>query len=48
MSTHDTGLASQLPRHIRMLDGQVISDTERDRGVLGTPLDGAGAKGAVL
>jgi putative ABC transport system ATP-binding protein len=27
MITHDTGLADQLPRQIRMLDGQVVSDT---------------------
>jgi len=27
MITHDAGLADQLPRHIRMLDGQVLSDT---------------------
>ena len=27
MITHDTGLAAQLPRQIRMLDGQVVSDT---------------------
>jgi putative ABC transport system ATP-binding protein len=26
MITHDTGLADQLPRRIRMLDGQVVSD----------------------
>ena len=26
MITHDTGLADQLPRQIRMLDGQVVSD----------------------
>jgi putative ABC transport system ATP-binding protein len=25
--THDTGLADQLPRQIRMLDRQVVSDT---------------------
>ena len=30
--THDAGLADQLPRQIRMLDGQVISDTDGDRG----------------
>ena len=34
MITHDAGLADQLPRRIRMLDGQVVSDTRRDRGVL--------------
>ena len=27
MITHDTGLADQLPRQIRMLDGQVVADT---------------------
>jgi putative ABC transport system ATP-binding protein len=37
MITHDTGLAEQLPRQIRMLDGQVVSDTGRDRGVLVAP-----------
>src|SRR5205814_8589261 len=26
MITHDTGLADQLPRQIRVLDGEVISD----------------------
>ena len=33
MITHDTSLADQLPRQLRMLDGQVVSDTRRDRGV---------------
>ena len=42
MITHDAGLADQLPRQIRMLDGQVVSDTGRDRGVLVAPMDGAG------
>jgi putative ABC transport system ATP-binding protein len=28
MITHDAGLAGQLPRQIRMLDGQVVSDGE--------------------
>jgi len=32
MITHDAGLADQLARRIRMLDGQVVSDTGRDRG----------------
>ena len=32
--THDAGLADQLPRQIRMLDGQVVSDTRRDHGIL--------------
>jgi putative ABC transport system ATP-binding protein len=40
MITHDGGLADQLPRQIRMLDGQAVSDTRRDRDVLV-----AGAKG---
>jgi putative ABC transport system ATP-binding protein len=40
MITHDAGLADRLPRQIRMLDGQVVSDTRRDRDV---PV--AGAKG---
>jgi putative ABC transport system ATP-binding protein len=40
MITHDAGLADQLPRQIRMLDGQVVSDTRPDRDVLV-----AGAKG---
>jgi putative ABC transport system ATP-binding protein len=34
MITHEAGLADQLPRQIRMLDGQVVSDTRRDRDVL--------------
>jgi putative ABC transport system ATP-binding protein len=34
MITHDGGLADGLPRRIRMLDGQVVSDTGRDRDVL--------------
>ena len=34
MITHDAGLADQLPRQIRMLDGQLVSDTLRDRDVL--------------
>jgi putative ABC transport system ATP-binding protein len=34
MITHDGGLAEQLPRQIRMLDGQVVSDTRRDRDAL--------------
>jgi putative ABC transport system ATP-binding protein len=40
MITHDAGLAEQLPRQIRMLDGQVVSDTRPDRDALV-----AGAKG---
>ncbi len=27
MITHDAGLADQLPRQIRVLDGRVVSDT---------------------
>jgi putative ABC transport system permease protein len=32
MITHDGGLAGQLPRQIRMLDGQAVSDNGPDRG----------------
>ena len=39
MITHDAGLADQLPRQIRLLDGQMVSDTGRYRGVLVAPLD---------
>ncbi len=42
MITHDADLADQLPRQIRMLDGQVVSDTGRERGVHVTPTDAAG------
>ena len=45
MITHDGGLAEQLPRQIRLLDGQVVSDTARDRGTLVAPMEAAGAKG---
>jgi putative ABC transport system ATP-binding protein len=31
MITHDGGLADQLPRQVRMLDGRVVSDARRDR-----------------
>jgi putative ABC transport system ATP-binding protein len=31
MITHDSGLADQLPRQVRMLDGEVVSDTKGDR-----------------
>jgi putative ABC transport system ATP-binding protein len=31
--THDAGLSDQLPRQIRMLDGQVVADTDQARGV---------------
>ena len=34
MITHDGGLADQLPRQVRMLDGRVVSDTRRDHEVL--------------
>jgi putative ABC transport system permease protein len=33
MITHDAGLADQLPRQIRMVDGQVVSESGRDRGI---------------
>jgi putative ABC transport system ATP-binding protein len=39
--THDAGLADQLPRQIRMLDGQVVSDTGCDHAI---PAHGAAAK----
>jgi putative ABC transport system ATP-binding protein len=42
MITHDADLADQLPRQIRMLDGQVVSDTSRESGVLVAPMDGPG------
>jgi putative ABC transport system ATP-binding protein len=29
MITHDAGLAAQLPRQIRMLDGRVVADSGR-------------------
>jgi putative ABC transport system ATP-binding protein len=45
MITHDARLADQLPRQIRMLDGQVVADTGSDHAVLGAPLDDAGATG---
>jgi putative ABC transport system ATP-binding protein len=37
MITHDAGLADQLPRQIRMLDGQVVSDTG-DRNTPAAPV----------
>src|SRR4051794_34833628 len=37
MITHDGGLADQLPRQIRMLDGQVVSDTAASLSALATP-----------
>ena len=30
MITHDGGLADQLPRQIRVLDGQVVADTVKE------------------
>jgi putative ABC transport system ATP-binding protein len=39
MITHNAGLGDQLPRQIRMLDGQVVSDTGRDRGVPLAPME---------
>jgi len=47
MITHDAGLADQLPRQIRMLDGRVVSDAGLDRGVLVAPVHGARPKGPV-
>ena len=44
--THDAVLADQLPRQIRMLDGQVVSDTRRDRTALVAPAHGARRDGA--
>ena len=38
MITHDAGLADQLPRRIRMLDGQVVSDTGGDRSACAAPV----------
>jgi putative ABC transport system ATP-binding protein len=38
MITHDAGLADQLPRQIRVLDGQVISDTAGARSAPGAPV----------
>jgi putative ABC transport system permease protein len=40
MITHDAGLANQMPRQIRMLDGQVVADAGPDRAVPLTPVDG--------
>jgi putative ABC transport system ATP-binding protein len=37
MITHDAGLADQLARQVRMLDGEVVSDSGRDRGALVAP-----------
>jgi putative ABC transport system ATP-binding protein len=38
MITHDAGLADQLPRQVRMLDGQVVSDTADDRSAPAAPV----------
>jgi len=38
MITHDGGLAEQLPRQIRMLDGHVVSDTASDRNAHVAPV----------
>jgi putative ABC transport system ATP-binding protein len=43
MITHDAGLADGLPRQIRLVDGQVVSDTGGDLGVLVVP-NSTGAK----
>jgi putative ABC transport system ATP-binding protein len=37
MITHDADLSEQLPRQVRVLDGQVVSDTGRDRGEFMAP-----------
>jgi putative ABC transport system ATP-binding protein len=42
MITHDAGLADELPRRIRMLDGQVISDTAGDRNAPAPPVAAEG------
>jgi putative ABC transport system ATP-binding protein len=39
MITHDAGLADQLPRQVRMLDGQVVADTTDDRSAPAAPVD---------
>jgi putative ABC transport system ATP-binding protein len=44
MITHDADLADQMPRRIRLLDGQVVSDTVRDRGVPAVPMVAKGEK----
>jgi putative ABC transport system permease protein len=46
MITHDAGLAAQLPRQIRVLDGQVVADDRRDRAALAAPVDGARGEGS--
>jgi putative ABC transport system ATP-binding protein len=45
MITHDAGLADQLPRQVRMLDGQVVSDTADDRSAPAAPVHVAATKG---
>ena len=47
MITHDAGLADRLPRQIRMLDGQVVSDTGHDSSVPAAPTDGEGREASV-
>jgi putative ABC transport system ATP-binding protein len=42
--THEHAVAERCPRQIRMLDGQVVSATGRDPGVIVAPIAGAGAK----
>jgi putative ABC transport system permease protein len=44
--THDASLADQLPRQIRLLDGEVVSDTWRDRTALVALGDGARGTGS--
>ena len=43
MITHDEGLAGQLPRQIRMLDGEIVADTGSDRNGQDRPTDAAAA-----
>ena len=38
MITHDAGLADQLPRQIRVLDGRVVSDTAADGSAPAAPV----------
>ena len=42
MITHDAGLADQLPRQIRMLDGQVVSDMSADGRAIAARRTGCG------
>ena len=46
MITHDAALADQLPRRIRLLDGQVVDDTGGVRGVPAASVASAAAPGA--